>query len=246
MARMVATKTALSVRIDALSDADTKTAEDAPLAGIENRVRLEARLRMLEQGLGITSVRRAVTGASMNKTNGKFALKGNGATYNTGADSLIPSQPPASTSTPSKAVNGTHAALNGDDSMAVDESVTEKDKRKKDKKDKKRKRDAAAEFEGEVAEISAAAPASSSAPADEVVSDEKERKRQKKEAKAAKKLERVAAVEMGDFTLASTAAGDTTNADASTNGLAGDDDEAERKRLKAEKKAAKKAKKAAA
>ena len=55
---------------------------------------------------------------------------------------------------------------------------------------------------------------------------------------------------MGDVSLAATAAGDVTNADASVlsvNGHGnGDADEAESKRLKKEAKAAKKAKKAAA
>lgn len=85
--------------------------------------------------------------------------------------------------------------------------------------------------------------------------EKKERKRLKKEAKlaeAAKALEHKAAAEMGDVSLAATAAGDVTNADASVlsvNGHghgSGDADEAERKRLKKEAKAAKKAKKAAA
>lgn len=143
MARMVATKTALSVRIDALSDADTKSAEDAPIKGIENRAKLESRLRMLEQGMGIQSVRRAATGTSMNKQPGKFELHANGATYNPAADVLIPSQPAAA--------NG------GDDSMQVDGDFTANGK--KSKKDKKRKRDAAAEFEQEANAVEAAAPA---------------------------------------------------------------------------------------
>lgn len=45
MARMVATKTALSVRLDALADADSKSTLDSATIGIDNRVKLEARLR---------------------------------------------------------------------------------------------------------------------------------------------------------------------------------------------------------
>jgi len=244
MARMVATKTALSVRIDALSDADTKSSEGAPIQGIENRAKLESRLRMLEQGMGITSVRRAggAQGAGaasgMNKQAGKFELKSNGATYNAGADTLIPSQP-------SKA-NGVEAA--DESTMDVDANgEADVSTSKKSKKDKKRKRDAAAEFEQEASAVEAGAPAEDL--------EKKERKRLKKEAKlaeAAKALEHKAAAEMGDVSLAATAAGDVTNADASVlsvNGHghgSGDADEAERKRLKKEAKAAKKAKKAAA
>lgn len=244
MARMVATKTALSVRIDALSDADTKSSEGAPIQGIENRAKLESRLRMLEQGMGITGVRRAggAQGAGaasgMNKQAGKFELKSNGATYNAGADTLIPSQP-------SKA-NGVEAA--DESTMDVDANgEADASTSKKSKKDKKRKRDAAAEFEHEASAVEAGAPAEDL--------EKKERKRLKKEAKlaeAAKALEHKAAAEMGDVSLAATAAGDVTNADASVlsvNGHghgSGDADEAERKRLKKEAKAAKKAKKAAA
>jgi len=226
MARMVATKTALSVRIDALSDADTKSAPDAPIAGIENRARLESRLRALEQGMGITNVRRAATGTSMNKGNGKFELQANGnGQYNTATDApLIPSQP---------------AATNGNGDMEVDGAdgdASSLKKSKKDKSDKKRKRsEVEADFEQEASTLEAAAPAMG----EEV--DEKEAKRLKKEAKLAKKankMEAKAAAEIGDVSLATTAAGDTTKADEST--LVDPEAEAERKRLKKEKKEKKK------
>ncbi len=48
MARMVATKAALSIRVDALTDADGKSEEMAPSIGLENRAKLESRLRALE------------------------------------------------------------------------------------------------------------------------------------------------------------------------------------------------------
>lgn len=147
MARMVATKAALSVRIDALSDADTKSAEDAPIAGIEHRVKLESRLRALEQGMGIQSVRRSTVGTSMNRQNGKPTMNGNGATYNPAADALIPSQPSSS-------------KVEADDSvMETDADASTLKKSKKDKKDKKRKREAGAEFAEEAADLEKAAPA---------------------------------------------------------------------------------------
>ncbi|KAG0147583.1 hypothetical protein CROQUDRAFT_76470 [Cronartium quercuum f. sp. fusiforme G11] len=61
MARMTAAKAALSIRHDALADADTKSSEDAPLIGIEARIKLESRLRRLEQSIGIQSVRKSST-----------------------------------------------------------------------------------------------------------------------------------------------------------------------------------------
>lgn len=48
MARMVATKAALSIRLDALADADSKSSLDSATIGIDNRVKLEARLRQRE------------------------------------------------------------------------------------------------------------------------------------------------------------------------------------------------------
>jgi hypothetical protein len=85
---MLATKAALSIRLDALNDADTRSAPDAPSIGIEARAKLESRLQQLEQGLGITSVRRADKGDRGNQK--RFEMKGNGATYNPAADSLVP------------------------------------------------------------------------------------------------------------------------------------------------------------
>lgn len=146
---MVATKTALSVRIDALSDADTKSAEDAPIAGIENRAKLESRLRALEQGMGIQSVRRAAVGTSMSRPNGKPDLRGSGAQYNPAADALIPSQASGSK------VNG----VNGDGDESIMQTDGETSILKKSKKEKKRKRDAAVEFAEEAADAEKAAPA---------------------------------------------------------------------------------------
>lgn len=59
MARMTAAKAALSIRHDALADSDTKSTEEAALIGIEARIKLESRLRRLEQSIGIQSVRKS-------------------------------------------------------------------------------------------------------------------------------------------------------------------------------------------
>jgi nucleolar protein 58 len=89
MARMVATKAALSIRLDALADADSKSSLDSATIGIENRAKLETRLRLLEQGMGHTSLR-SIAKASGSGGQKKFEMSGNGATYNDAADTLVP------------------------------------------------------------------------------------------------------------------------------------------------------------
>lgn len=88
MARMVATKAALSIRLDALADADSKSTLDSATIGLEARVKLESRLRLLEQGIGHTSLRSLANASSGNQS--KFEMVGNGAKYNDGADTLVP------------------------------------------------------------------------------------------------------------------------------------------------------------
>lgn len=92
MARMVATKTALSIRVDALTDADGKSEEQAPSVGLENRSKLESRLRALEHQLDGSGVRRFADGN--NKNQRRFSMKGDTQTYNTATDvvGLVPSQ----------------------------------------------------------------------------------------------------------------------------------------------------------
>jgi nucleolar protein 58 len=67
MARMVATKTALSVRVDALTEADDKSTPTAPTIGLENRAKLEARLRTLEAETDASGVRRFAAGPHQQK-----------------------------------------------------------------------------------------------------------------------------------------------------------------------------------
>ncbi|KAI0829363.1 Nop-domain-containing protein [Trametes gibbosa] len=90
MARMVATKAALSVRVDALTDADDKSEPMAPSIGIENRAKLEARLHSLEQQGDGTAVRSAVAG----RKQARFQMTGETKTYNAAADAvdLVPTQ----------------------------------------------------------------------------------------------------------------------------------------------------------
>lgn len=91
MARMVATKAALSIRVDALTDADGKSGDQAPSIGLENRAKLESRLRALEHQSDASGVRRY---ADDGRKQQKFTMKGDTKTYNTAADAidLVPTQ----------------------------------------------------------------------------------------------------------------------------------------------------------
>ena len=85
MARMVATKAALSVRVDALTDSDGKSEETASVIGIENRTKLESRLRALEREMEGGGVRRF---ADNGKKQQRFEMTGETKTYNTSADQV--------------------------------------------------------------------------------------------------------------------------------------------------------------
>ena len=80
---MVATKTALSVRVDALTDADEKSTPSAPTIGLENRAKLEARLRALEAESDASGVRRFAAGPHQQK---RVKLAPAAPTYNPAAD----------------------------------------------------------------------------------------------------------------------------------------------------------------
>jgi nucleolar protein 58 len=88
---MVATKAALSIRVDALTDADGKSEETAPSIGLENRAKLESRLRALEHQNDLSGVRKF---ADKNQQPQRFEMKGQTKTYNTAADAvdLVPAQ----------------------------------------------------------------------------------------------------------------------------------------------------------
>lgn len=83
MARMVATKAALSIRFDALTNADEKSEPTATTIGTDNRAKLESRLRALEHESEGGVVRRF---ADNGKKQQRFEMKGETKTYNTQAD----------------------------------------------------------------------------------------------------------------------------------------------------------------
>lgn len=82
---MVATKAALSIRVDALTDADGKSQPTALSIGTDNRAKLESRLRALEHQSEGDGVRRF---ANNGKKQQRFEMKGETKTYNTQADQV--------------------------------------------------------------------------------------------------------------------------------------------------------------
>ena len=91
MARMVATKAALSIRVDALTDADGKSEDQAPSIGMENRAKLESRLRALEMQGDLAGARKFSDNSRQQR---KFEMSGQTKMYNVDADvvDLVPAQ----------------------------------------------------------------------------------------------------------------------------------------------------------
>ncbi|KAF8499051.1 hypothetical protein F5888DRAFT_1611750, partial [Russula emetica] len=85
IARMVATKTALSVRVDALTDADEKSTPSSPTIGLKNRAKLVTRLRSLEAESDATGVRCFAMGHNRQK---RIKLGPAAPTYNPATDAI--------------------------------------------------------------------------------------------------------------------------------------------------------------
>ncbi|OXG40113.1 nucleolar protein 58 [Cryptococcus neoformans Bt120] len=173
MARMVATKAALSIRVDALSDADSRSDVSAAEVGISNRVKLESRLRALEHQAGIQSVRKVVgANGQEGRQQPRFEMSGATGSYNAATDNV---------------------PLNGDflPTQPATEGVKEEKDGKKDKKDKKKTRKSEAAETGDVT-------MDGDADLSMVAGETKEERRARKEAKKAAKAAKKAAEESGD------------------------------------------------
>ncbi|KAH8829959.1 Nop-domain-containing protein [Flagelloscypha sp. PMI_526] len=85
MARMLSTKAALSIRVDALTDSDGKSDELAPTLGLENRAKLESRLRSLEDAGEFGQVKRFSSSANR-QTTGFTPNPNGGGKYNDATD----------------------------------------------------------------------------------------------------------------------------------------------------------------
>ncbi|KAL5488352.1 NOP58 [Sanghuangporus weigelae] len=83
IARMVAAKAALSIRYDALTDADGKSEEFSASIGLENRTKLESRLRALEHQNDLNGVR---SFSSPGKKQTRYEATGETRTYNPSGD----------------------------------------------------------------------------------------------------------------------------------------------------------------
>ncbi|KAF8511190.1 Nop-domain-containing protein [Gautieria morchelliformis] len=171
MARMVATKAALSIRVDALTDTDGKSEPSAPTIGMENRAKLESRLRALEHQGDLVGIR-SFADPSSSKKQKKFEMNEDTKTYNTAADAvdLVATQRDEDLGPAERAVK---AVLD----------VKEEKKRAKEERRRLKKEQVEIDLKMEVDGAAEVLEAEDSATA------KSERKRLKKEAKAAKKLE---------------------------------------------------------
>ncbi|CDR99679.1 probable NOP58-required for pre-18S rRNA processing [Sporisorium scitamineum] len=170
MARMVATKAALSIRLDALADAETKGEGGAPTVGIEARAKLESRLRALEMQSGLSGMRSARNAAGDQGYKQKgFQMEAGGRSYNAAADAAGPSDVAA-------AANLAPSMLPSTPSKASTAEVNEKKLSKEERKALKKARNS------EVAASEPATPAAGSE-ADELSKEERKAlKKAKKEA----------------------------------------------------------------
>ncbi|EJT50246.1 pre-rRNA processing protein, Nop58p [Trichosporon asahii var. asahii CBS 2479] len=179
MARMTSTKASLSIRLDALSDAETKSEFGAGELGIAERIKLESRLRALEHRAGIVSNRTATSGAARQQP--KFELTGSSSGYNANEDNLLPTQPAEKEDKKDKKKKreSLAAAADGDVSMADgDVSIAPEGETKEERRARKEAKKAAKAAK-KLAEAAGAAVAA----AGEVQEDVDEKKRKKEEKK---------------------------------------------------------------
>lgn len=166
MARMVATKAALSIRLDALADADSKSDLAAPSIGLEARSKLESRLRGLEHQGNVSGIR-AARGSDAGYKQKPFEFQPNASrSYNTAADAAPAQEAEAS-------LMEDRPKLSKEEKKALKRAAKGEDKdgdvsasaelSKEEKKALKKAKKAAEEVNG-----------------DESVQSEKERKRKKK------------------------------------------------------------------
>lgn len=134
IARMLATKAALGLRVDALADwsvegegkGDAVTEEEKSAIGVDNRLKIERRLASLE-GKPLRSKGVAIAPNGVSTTPGKWEVK-EARKYNRDADGLVGNEPAAAEPTSKKAKK---------DKPKLIEEVPEEPAPKKSKKDKK-------------------------------------------------------------------------------------------------------------
>ena len=138
MARMVATKAALSIRVDALTDAEGKSENNAPSIGLENRAKLEYRLRKLEEQSDQSGVRKF---SEKPKNQKKHEPQGDLKVYNTAADLVATQRDPVDV-----AMDAVEEV--GEDKRKEKESKEERKRRKEERKaERKAEKEAKTESE---------------------------------------------------------------------------------------------------
>jgi len=175
---MVATKAALSIRVDALTDAEGKSEQTAPTIGLENRAKLEYRLRKLEEESDQAGMRKFNDKPRNQK---KYEPQGDLKVYNTAADLVTTQRDPTEVA------------------MDVVEEVEEDKRKEKETKEERKKRRAERKAKKEAKE--AKAESDSKADEEEEVmnvdgegesSSSKRKKRDEDAEKAAKKAKKKA------------------------------------------------------
>ena len=147
ISRVLAAKTALSIRVDALGE------NDGPTIAIESKIKVEARIRQLEGGQKVTSANGAGGGGGPAKYDA------------TAAKALAPPKFSAASDMQLEEANGSEKKAKKDkkdkkrsreEEVEVVAEVVEEDKgekkKKKDKKEKKEKKEETVEVEEEVVE----------------------------------------------------------------------------------------------
>jgi len=135
---MVATKAALSIRVDALSDADSKSSVDSASIGIENRAKLESRLRALEYRNDLTT--RTPFKGEKKKEQPKFEMKTDVKQYNTAPDAVgfLPTQ------------------RQGAEVLAINAVLDVKEEKRREKEEKRRAKEEKRKRKAEAAAAAAA------------------------------------------------------------------------------------------
>ncbi|KAF8650964.1 hypothetical protein AX16_005000 [Volvariella volvacea WC 439] len=174
MARMVATKAALSIRVDALTDADGKSEPLAPSIGVENRAKLESRLRALEHQEELGGIRKFNSGSAEHsgaRKQQKFEMKGETKTYNMQVDAVefVSTQRESPMEVAVKVVEEVK-----EEKRKAKEEKKAKKKAEKERKEKKVKKEEASEGEASEEDENKM----------DVDGDEKKKKRKRRESEA--------------------------------------------------------------
>lgn len=183
MARMVATKAALSIRLDALTDAESKSDLSAPTIGLDARAKLESRLRALEHRSDVSGLR-AARGPDSGYKQKPFEFNA-ARSYNTAADAApVPaSETPAVMDIDNSVANDSSKKLSKEERKALKKAAKGEDATEKlSKEERKALKKAKKAANGDVSTISTNG-------IDDSVMSEKDLKKERKKEKKRKEAE---------------------------------------------------------